>query len=182
MKQKLTNGLKFLFLACKAIAFWPTYLILGFGPMIYYLKYLNNPSNFLMDFSMLAFTIGMFSLLIRDLKENHNLAGIGFLYLLSGSLSILLLFTTPFIKNNSTDNVILSGTLGDISTTVGTGLVSLVFIGSLIGYSLSFGLATTGILKATYETGKEPVKQIWNQNIDSLGIGKLESLKFEIKD
>lgn len=134
------------------IFFVPIFITLSVGPLLYYLKNFDSPASFLIDFSMIAFTVGMFSLIVKDNREGFsNFDKVGSWYLLSGSLGMTLLFVTPYINGPEADVAYLPPILHSFVDQVGTALILLVFVISLVGFSVSFGKATHDVIKPTWK-------------------------------
>lgn len=134
----------------ETIVFRTIYITLSAGPLIYFLKNFGNPADFLLNFSMITFTVGMFSYIVSDKREKYaDFDKAGSMYLLSGSLSLTLLFVTPLLKNSEKTLDILPKIISSALNTMSFIFVAIVFAISVIGFSLSFGIATTEVIKPT---------------------------------
>lgn len=153
LESKLSNYSEIIFL--------PIYLVLCAGPFFYLLKNWNSPASFLLDFSMILFTAGMFALLIDE--EGSKFQGfdqVGRFYLMSGASALTVLFVIPYVKGSESGLNLLPGILEASLSSLGSLIMYLIFISSLVACSVSFGVATIKVIRPS-------IKEVLGINKDS---------------
>lgn len=135
----------------EAILFVPMKIILSIGPFYYYMRSWETPASFLTDFSMICFTVGMFALIVDQNSDKFDsFDKVGSQYLLSGALSMTTLFITPFFKDlDSSSSTVVPSLVQPAVDSLGSALILIAFVFSLVGSSVFFGLATADIIKST---------------------------------